>query len=75
MLLPNKVICYNKSVISKFPIVLSVLEVNSCYINELYFELKNCFVDINEYIDVLDSLFALGKIDIENNTRRLYYVK
>lgn len=75
MKFPNKVVSYNESIISKFPIVLSVLIEKDYSVEELYFKLKTNFNNINDFLDVLDCLFALEKININRNTRSLYYVK
>ncbi len=74
MKLPNKVICYNESIISKFPVVLTILKVKECSIYQLFNQIKNQIEDVNELIDILDGLFALGKIEIREDTGRIYYV-
>ncbi len=73
MRLPNKVISYNDSIISTFPIILGILKDKDYSIIELYDRIKASW-DIECYIDALDSLFALGKIEIDEDTRRLHYV-
>ena len=65
MLLPNKIISYNESILSKFPIVLNVLKDNDYLIIDLY---EQCF------IEVLDCLFAFGKIEIDYVARSIHYV-
>ena len=73
MRLPNKVISYNESIISKFPIILNLLESKDYKVMELYEKLK-ADLDIECFIETLDSLFALGKIEIDNEPRRIHYV-
>ncbi|WP_442879025.1 ABC-three component system middle component 7 [Chryseobacterium sp.] len=73
MKLPNKVITYNESIISKFPIVLTILRKVDCRAIELYSQVKNQIEDIDDFIDVLDCLFALGTITLNEKTRRLHY--
>lgn len=75
MKLPNKVITYSESIISKFPIVLYELYEHDYSVNELYIKLKHIFIDINDYLDILDCLYALNKIDFNKKNRRLYYVE
>lgn len=75
MKLPNKVITYNESIISKFPLVLNLLKTNNCSISDLYGKVKNNIEGVDEFLDILDSLFALGRIDFNEETRRLYDVK
>lgn len=71
MKLPNKVLNYNESVISKFPLVLSLLQQKSYTIFSLYKRIRSQLEDINEYIEILDCLFALNKIKLEENERSI----
>ena len=73
MKLPNKVITYNESIISKFPIVLNILRNEDCKAIELFNQIKNHIEDIDDFLDVLDCLFALGAINLNEQTRRLHY--
>lgn len=72
MKFPNKVINYNESIISKFPIILSQLQIKDYSISSLYEKVKNKVENINEFLEILDCLFALNKIKLDGNTRRLY---
>jgi hypothetical protein len=74
MKLPNKVITYNEGIISKFPIILNMLDLNSYSIFDLYNKLKKHIEDINEFLDILDCLYALGRINFDNENRRICYV-
>lgn len=74
MRLPNKVTCYKESIIAKFPLVLNLLLVKEYSVTELFNLVHSKVEDINELVDILDSLFALGKININQNSGRLYYV-
>lgn len=63
MMLPNKTITYNESVISKFPLVLKFLQnQNSVKAGVLYEKLKNQFQSIHVFVQTLDCLYALEKI-------------
>lgn len=73
MRLPNKVISYNESIISKFPIILNLLISKDYKVMELYEKLK-ADLDIECFIETLDCLFALGKIVIDYKARRIHYV-
>ncbi len=74
MKLPNKVICYKESIISKFPIILNIL-VNQPYsVSELYVLVKNKIESVEEYLCILDCLFALDKIAFDNKMEMVYYV-
>lgn len=64
MILPNKLFAYNDSVLSKLPCVLKNLDVPK---NPA--ELLHICPDINgpvELIDVLDCLYSLRKITLNN---------
>ena len=74
MKLPNKAIRYNESVLSKFPIVLRALEKGDLSAVDLFHTVKSSMEDVSDFMDILDCLFALGKIDFTENTRRLSYV-
>lgn len=71
MLLPNKMISYSDSVISKFSVVLTELQKKSQNIHELYKKHKKEFESIQNYIEVLTCLFALNKIQIDEITEEV----
>lgn len=73
MQLPNKVTSYKFSILSRFPIVLSILEEESLSPERLYSKVKNK-IDIIEFLEVLDCLFVLGRIDFDNDLMELSYV-
>ena len=69
MKFPNKVISYNESIISKFPIILSKLEKKEYEPLEIYKKVKAKFETPFEYIEALDCLYALESIELtERNT-------
>lgn len=74
MRLPNKIFAFNESVLSKFSFVLSLLKANSLSVKELYLCLKNKTENISEFLEVLDCLYALGRIQYDDETRMLQYV-
>lgn len=65
MFLPNKTIPYSDSVISKFSSVLNDLQSGGRNIRDLYKKRRKKFGNVQNYIEVLDCLFALGKIKID----------
>lgn len=68
MILPNKLITFNESIIGKISYILYELsQADKLQAKELYERTKEHFEDINQYIIALDVLFVLGKIDY--NTR------
>lgn len=73
MQLPNKVTSYKFSILSRFPVVLSILEEESLSPERLYSKVKNK-IDIIEFLEVLDCLFVLGRIVFDNDLMELSYV-
>lgn len=73
MKLPNKITSYNDSSISKFPLILKTLREEEKSPIELYSIVKRNQMPIDEFVEVLDGLYALGKIDL-NREGKLYYV-
>lgn len=68
MMLPNKTITYNESIISRFPVVLQFLQNHSSIkAGKLYSKLKKNFPSIHIFVQTLDCLFALGKIKFDDN--------
>ena len=73
MRFPDKITSYNESVLRLFPIILN--ELSKCDITptELYLSIKEK-ASISDYIDALDSLFAMGKVKLINSNEVLHYV-
>lgn len=74
MRLPNKITTFNESVLSKFPLVLRLVENNDMPVLELYNSVKAEIEDIDTFLEVLDCLYALGKIDFNKQERTICYV-
>ena len=74
MLLPNKLYSYNESTLSKFLVVLRELRVQPLGVHELYRRVIKKMDGVNEFIDVLDCLYALRKIEYDENEEVLRYV-
>lgn len=68
MLLPNKLFSFNQSVLSKIPIFLKSLDEPQTP-KELYFNHVEYIKSPMEFMDVLDCLYALSKIDIDEEWR------
>ena len=75
MRLPNKLYSYEESTLSKFPIVLRALRDFDSGVTELYERIKKSVPDVSEYMEILDSLYALGKIDIDDKEAVLRYAE
>ena len=63
MKFPSKVTPYKESSIAKMPVILNALEKCDMTPKELYGKVKNKMSGIQEFIELLDSLYAMRKID------------
>lgn len=70
MKFPNKIIRYSESAISKFSSVLFSLR-ESKTIVALFNEIREEFDNVADFVDTLDCLYALGKINYNFETRRV----
>lgn len=74
MRLPNKLFSYKESVISKFPLILQkVSEEKNISIMDLYCTVNGNFEDVSEFLEALDCLYLLGKIEYDSKLRRVIY--
>lgn len=74
MKLPNKVITYKESLLAKFPIVLVLLKEQEISADLLYKKVKSKVDDIGEFMEIMDCLFALGKIELDVKKGVIRYV-
>ena len=74
MLFPNKLFSYNESILSKLPIVFKELKKQPLGVRELYQKVTRSLDGVNEYIDVLDCLYALHEIEYDEKEGVLRYV-
>ena len=74
MRLPNKIFSFNESVLSKFPLLLSTISETPVSIRQMYQQVANKVEDVSEFLEVLDCLYALGKIRYDEEMRVLRYV-
>lgn len=75
MRLPSKVTPYKKSILSKFPAVLMALSEKDMSPNELYMKVKNKGISMADYMEILDSLFLLNKIELLSEKEVLHCVE
>ena len=74
MKLPNKVTSYQESILSKFNVLLDEMCNRDVSLTELYSATYQNFSDMAEFIDVLDVLFALNKLEYNDELEVLHYV-
>ena len=73
MNLPGKSVMYSKSIFPLFPKILGELQKEDLSVNELYKKLRSEH-DFEIFMNALDCLYALGKIEINVKEKKLYYV-
>lgn len=64
MRLPSKVTPYKDSILAKFPIVLTALQTTNLTPSELYKKVKGKIDGVVELVEILDCLYAVGKIEL-----------
>lgn len=74
MIFPNKVVRYENSIFPKLALVLEKIQYQDMRPIELYNKLRTNFEDINQFIVVLNVLFVLGKIKLDDKAGILSYV-
>lgn len=75
MLFPNKLFTYRESVISKFPLALQELLDGPVAVGDLYKTLSGHLSGISEFMDLMDCLFALNKIEFDEEEKVLRCVE
>ena len=74
MILPSKVTSYRNSVLAKFPLVLAPLTQERLSPLALYGKVKSQVDAVGEFMEILDCLFALGKVELDEESGALRYV-
>lgn len=73
MKLPNKVTSYQESTLNNFLPILNLLNKSDMSIYELYEKTEYQYTSLTEYIDVLDCLFALNRIEYLDDKGVMHY--
>lgn len=74
MRFPSKVTPYQDSILAKYPVVLNCLVEQNMKPGDLYKKVKSKVLDIGEFLEILDCLFALGKVEFDKERGALHYV-
>lgn len=75
MILPNKLIRFQDSILAKTIYILDIIKFADYSVLELYQEVKTQFDDINEYVLALDVLYTLEKIKYDDDLQVIQYVE
>ena len=74
MLLPSKVTSLNESIFPMAILLLKKLQFQNKPVGELFYECRKEISDVSDFFTVLDFLYAIGKIDLNLQTKELHYV-
>ncbi len=74
MRLPNKIISYGESTLSKFPLALDILKAGDIAPSKLYCKMEDKVDGVDEFYEILDGLYALGAIELIMPKGVLHYV-
>lgn len=66
MIVPNKAVPYETSLLSKLPILLQIIRAERISVIDLYHRVQFEFESISQFLLTIDTLFVLGKIDFIN---------
>ena len=75
MILPSKLFSYNQSVLPKMVVLIKEIQKQDRGVLELFQQVQDKFDGIDEFVEALDGLYALGKIELDTNRRTLKYVE
>ncbi|MCM3732352.1 hypothetical protein M3196_11835 [Fictibacillus nanhaiensis] len=75
MIVPNKVIPFNESIVGKMPVILKELKKEDIKLTELYLKVQEDFEEIDEFIYSLEALFLLDAINVDFKKGVVKYVK
>ena len=73
MRFPNKITSYNESIIPKMIILARVISSGDISPSKLYAKSKREIPDYKEFIDALDCLYAIGRIDFDYSKEIITY--
>lgn len=74
MRLPSKITPYKASVLARFPLILKSLQKGALPPSKLYNKTKGKLSGMDEFILVLDCLFALGTIEFDDENGVIRHV-
>lgn len=63
MIVPNKAISYEESLLSKLPCILELLTIQGVSVSDLFQKLRKDFDNVNQFLLAMDTLYILNKID------------
>ena len=75
MRLPSKVTPYRRSILAKFPAVIKILKQGDIRPGDLFQGVKRNGINMGDFIEILDGLYLLGRVEFLQGKGVLHYVK
>ena len=75
MILPSKLFSYNQSILPKAVLVAKTLKDGDQGVSELFENLQDQFSGVDEFMDAVDCLYAIRRVELDSERRILRYVE
>jgi hypothetical protein len=75
MILPSKLFSYNQSILPQMLLISKTLKTGDQGVKDLFENLQGQFDGVDEFLEALDCLYALGRVELMQDRRTLHYVK
>lgn len=75
MILPSKLFSYNQSILPQMLLISKTLKTGDQGVKDLFENLQGQFEGVDEFLEALDCLYALGRVELMQDRRTLHYVK
>ncbi|WP_330607336.1 ABC-three component system middle component 7 [Anaerotignum lactatifermentans] len=75
MIFPDKLVSFQDSIIAKSVYILKELQNNELVVSDLFIATKEYFEDVSEFLLALDTLYLLGKINLNDKSQVIQYAE
>ena len=75
MIVPDKLVSFQDSIIAKSVYILKELQNNELVVSDLFIATKEYFEDVSEFLLALDTLYLLGKINLNDKSQVIQYAE
>ncbi|ETJ98397.1 ABC-three component system middle component 7 [Propionimicrobium sp. BV2F7] len=74
MRLPNKLFSFEESTLANLPVILQLLESGPMPVLDLYHGVEASFGGVDEFLDTMECLYALGAVEINDERQVIAHV-
>jgi len=75
VIFPDKLVSFQDSIIAKSVYILKELQNNELVVSDLFIATKEYFEDVSEFLLALDTLYLLGKINLNDKSQVIQYAE